>query len=520
MRCYTFLYTRKSTEEDDRQTLSLDAQEKECREYAVCHGIVLSELIREAHSARKPGRPLFQAMVTRAEELRAQGVAVRILCHKPDRLLRNLADWARLNDLMDAGVECLFVTGSYPSNAQGKMAFGINVLFAKYYVDNLSEEVKKGLKEKLARGEWPGPAPLGYRNDKRRIELDPERAPLVQRAFQYYASGEYSLATLAQQLHQEGLTGRQRGKAIAKSTLQDQILTNPFYCGLLRYRGELHLGSHPPLVTTTLFEQVQSRLQGKAQPKRRRHQFRYAGLLCCHNCGCAVVGDMKKGYLIYYRCSHRRGACSEGYIRQELLGATLQQTLTQTLTLPPWAVAELQAAADRLVREEEQGRGGGRETVERELQVIERKLTTLLDLHLAGHLGQEEYLTRRALLVRDQARLREGLTAFELPRLDPREAVNRFIHTCNSLGALLKRGTDAEVRQLLQTLGSNYQLGGGTVTFEPVEPYTIAPQVQNRPTWLGWSDVIRTICQAYNKIPNQQEDSATTPPTDDLPLAA
>src|SRR5690348_4714186 len=121
MPCYTFLYVRKSSEEDDRQALSLDAQENECRAYARRHGLPIEEVIREAHSARKPGRPLFEAMVRRIQELRRQEVPVRVLCHKPDRLLRNIGDWARIDQLMESGVEMVFVTGSYENNAQGKM---------------------------------------------------------------------------------------------------------------------------------------------------------------------------------------------------------------------------------------------------------------------------------------------------------------------------------------------------------------------------------------------------------------
>jgi site-specific DNA recombinase len=228
MHNHLILYARKSSEEDDRQTLSLDAQEEECREYAKRHHLQITEVIREAHSARKPGRPKFQTMLHQIERLRKSNTPVSILCHKPDRLLRNLSDWAKINDLMENGLECVFVSGSYPNNAQGKMAFGINVLFAKYYVDNLSEEVKKGMREKVRRGEWPGWAPLGYRNVDRKVEIDPTTSILIKRAFEAYASGEYSLETLTERLYREGLRGRLRQKRISKSILRSHILSNPF----------------------------------------------------------------------------------------------------------------------------------------------------------------------------------------------------------------------------------------------------------------------------------------------------
>lgn len=239
MRCHTIVYTRRSSDDDDRQVLSLDAQEKECTSFAGRQNFRFDEIIRESHSARKTGRPKFNAMLEQVRALLEQQVQVRILCHKPDRLLRNIGDWAEINNLWDAGVEFVFVSGSYPNNAQGKMVFGMNVVFAKYYVDNLSEEVKKGLNEKLARGEWPGWAPMGYRNVNHRIELDAEAAPLVRKAFEYFATGEYSLGTLGARLKREGLVGRWRGKTLTRSILHERVLTNPFYCGLMRYRGTL-----------------------------------------------------------------------------------------------------------------------------------------------------------------------------------------------------------------------------------------------------------------------------------------
>ena len=84
---------------------------------------------------------------------------------------------------------------------------GIKVLMAKNYVDNLSEEVKKGLREKAEQGHWPTVAPVGYVNNRvtHRIEVDPVRGPLVARVFELYATGKYSLKALTQKAYQIGL---------------------------------------------------------------------------------------------------------------------------------------------------------------------------------------------------------------------------------------------------------------------------------------------------------------------------
>jgi DNA invertase Pin-like site-specific DNA recombinase len=470
MHWYTIVYTRKSSEEDDRQSLSLDAQEKECHVYAQRNGITVDETHREAHSAKRPGRPIFELMLRHAIEIQQQGGNVRLLCHKPDRLLRNLSDWAKTNDLMEKGLECLFVTGSYPNNAQGKMAFGINVVFAKYYVDNLSEEVKKGFKEKIDRGEWPGPAPLGYRNANHRIELDPERAPLIKRAFEYYATGEYSLSTLCQKLYSEGLRGRQRGRMIVKHVLAENILKNPFYTGLMRFRGTAYPGSHPPIVSSNLFSQVQDVLQGKTHSRRRSHSFRYAGILCCAKCECAIIGDIKKSRYIYYRCSHRRGNCSEPYIRQEQFEQLLLKEVTRRITISSWMEEALLHYAEQTIKE---APNGERELIELEKRQRElaRRLDILLDLRLDGGINSDDFNRKQTELHLTQAQVKESISNLSFITVNPIETIEWFIKLCRDIESIFKSLADDKLRIMLRTIGSNYRFAGQTINFEPVEPF-------------------------------------------------
>lgn len=488
----TILYCRKSSEEDDRQSLSLDAQGRECRGYAARKGMAIDRLIREAHSAKRPGRPRFEEMLDEIRATLENGRKVQVICHKPDRLLRNIGDWAKVNDLMEAGVEFLFVTGSYQNNAQGKMAFGINVVFAKYYVDNLSEEVRKGFREKLARGEWPHPAPLGYLNVDRKVVLDPVRAPLVRKAFEYFATGEYSLARLADALHRDGLGGRRLGRRLTKKVLVTHILSNPFYCGLMRTSSGLHPAIHEPLIDTALFNTVRDRLHGKTRSRRVRHEFRFGGLLSCASCGAAVVGDRKKGRYTYYRCSHRRVPCDEGYVREEALDALLCSAVASPLDLPESLARLLRECADSLVRT---GREGAEEALaaQKRLGAMDRRLSALVDLRLEGGISGAEYEAKRESLIREQAGLRERLGAFERPGPDYHKLVERFLHTCSHVREAFPRMEDAQLRQLLRIVGSNYRFGNGKVDFEPVEPFATVAQMRNRSLWWRGGDDVRTF---------------------------
>src|ERR1035438_5862962 len=224
-----FLYARKSTDVEDKQVLSIDAQINELRELAAREGInVVAELI-EKQSAKIPGRPIFDAMLERIEAGEADG----ILAWHPDRLARNSIDGGQIIYLLDTGkIKTLkFPTFRFESDPQGK--FMLNIMFgqSKYYVDNLSENTKRGLREKVRRGEFPHQAPIGYLNDYRtkKIIVDRERAPLVKEAFEMYATGNATFDMVREHLGTQGIKSRNDKLFVRKHV--SHILKNPFYYG-------------------------------------------------------------------------------------------------------------------------------------------------------------------------------------------------------------------------------------------------------------------------------------------------
>ena len=118
---------------------------------------------------------------------------------------------------------------------------------SKYYVDNLSENIKRGIRQKLRNGIWPAWAPLGYVNDKnaRCIAVDKEKAKYIKRAFEMYATGEYPLAQIRKIINAIGLVGK-KGKMLSVSNYQ-YMLKNKIYYGMIEYNGELYDGKHEPI---------------------------------------------------------------------------------------------------------------------------------------------------------------------------------------------------------------------------------------------------------------------------------
>lgn len=246
-----------------------------------------------------------------------------------DRLYRNIKDWITVDDL-DIAVHFVKEGAivSKESRSSDKFMHGIKVLMAKNYVDNLGEEVKKGMREKAEQGHWPSMAPIGYVNNRatHRIDVDSERGPLIAKVFELYATGEYSLAALKRKARDLGLTHRLGTRPMTKSEIH-RMLQNPIYTGDFLWLGKLHQGSHTPLITRDTFEQVQAVLQHKPRGRYRKQRHPFMGLLTCGRCGCTMTAELKKGRYVYYRCTGFRGRCGNTYIRQEqlsdLLGATV-----------------------------------------------------------------------------------------------------------------------------------------------------------------------------------------------------
>src|SRR5437762_390564 len=189
-------YGRVSSKEQEKEGFSIPAQWKLLDQYSKSSGFRVVREFVDIETAKKPGRQGFDEMVRFLK--RSSSVRV-LLVEKTDRLYRNLKDYVTMDEL---DLEIHFVKESVvlskDSRSSEKFMHGIKVLMAKNYIDNLSEEARKGMQEKAEQGIWPTVAPLGYRNvvgpdGKKIIEPDPETAPLIRHLFEWYAAGTLSL---------------------------------------------------------------------------------------------------------------------------------------------------------------------------------------------------------------------------------------------------------------------------------------------------------------------------------------
>ena len=225
------------------------------------------------------------------------GDANAILAWHPDRLARNSVDGGRIIYLLDCGHLAIlkFPTFWCENTSQGK--FMLNIAFgqSKYYVDSLSENTKRGLRQKVRNGDYPSQAPVGYINDSRTksVVVDKKKSKIIRLAFEKYAKGESRLEDISNFLAKNGIVSR-GGKIISK-TRASFILSNPFYIGLFKYGGERHEGKYEPIVSKKLFDKAQEilKLRGVPDRKSKNEPQPFCGLISCASCGMMITGEYK-----------------------------------------------------------------------------------------------------------------------------------------------------------------------------------------------------------------------------------
>lgn len=329
------LYARKSTEDDERQALSIDSQIKEMQEQARVEKLKVTEVRRESFSAKQSGnRAVFNQLLRDIGQGKFQG----ILSWAPDRLSRNAGDLGSIVDLMDKGLLSAIKTHgqTFTGNPNDKFLLMILCSQAKLENDNKGVNVKRGLRAKAEMGYRPGVSPLGYLNDytgnkgEKKIHLDPERAPVVREMFEKVAYEGYSGRDLYRWLYEEKNFRSRSGKRVHLSMIYE-MLNSTYYCGMFEYPvggGKWYKVNHESIITKELFEQVQVRLSVRPKTMPGTKEFDFTRLLKCGTCGSGVTAEEKfKRYkdetirrYVYYHCTRSRDMhCPEKYIREEAL---------------------------------------------------------------------------------------------------------------------------------------------------------------------------------------------------------
>ena len=429
-----FLYARKSTDVEDKQVLSIEAQVTELRSFARNEGLEIVDTFIEKKSAKTPGRTIFGEMMKRLEVGEAQG----ILAWHPDRLARNSVDGGQVIYHLDSGRLAMlkFPTFWFENTSQGKFMLSIAFGQSKYYVDSLAENTKRGLRQKVRRGEYPALAPIGYINDVRTktVVQDKKKAPIIREAFELYVKNESRLADVADFLATRGITTK-HGNRLHRDRISF-ILSNPFYVGLFRYGGEIYEGKHEPIIAKPLFDRVQEILKdrGKPQRKAKNEPKAFCGLLTCGSCSMGITAEVQKGH-IYYRCTKKRGNCTEPYVREESLDEQLSVLLADVALPAVWAKRLNEMLQEDRENITETAKVGAA-VAQKELKVVNDKLTRLLDGYLEQDIERETYLEKKAALLSEKQSLQTKLSNYQSAHLNWLEPFADWINEAQNLAQI------------------------------------------------------------------------------------
>ena len=517
-----FLYGRKSSEAEDRQVLSIESQTEELKKLAERLNFPIRAILSEAKSAKEPGRPVFNEMMHRIYSGEADG----ILCWKLDRLARNPVDggsviWA----IKQHGIEIVTATQKFSQSDDNTILMYVEFGMAQKYIDDLSRNVKRGLKTKVQKGWYPGVAPLGYLNDRynekgdKRLLKDPERFPLLRRMWDLMLTGIHTPPQIVKIANtQWGFRTRQTkrtgGKPLARSAIY-RMFKNPFYYGWFEYPkggGQWYQGNHESIITREEYDEVQTLLGRRGNSRGRTLNFPFTGLIRCGDCGAMITAEEKHQLIcsscrfkfayrnkdrcprcqtkietmkdpkflhyIYYHCSKSKNPrCLQGSITSKQLEGEVDAFLSRisiSQRFKDWAITYLQ----ELHEQENKADSHIAKTQQRAYDDCLQRLKNLLLLKTSPEnidgflLSDEEYSKQRYELLHEKSRLERFLhTDSSVPDWS-QHAERTFEFASRARGWFAEGGSQTK-KEILSTVGSNLTLRDKKLTIEARNPFLI-----------------------------------------------
>ena len=471
-----FLYARKSTEDDDKQIMSIEAQLFELHEFARKENLEILQEFQESKSAKKPGREKFNEMMSKIESMDGVG----ILGWHPYRLARNSIDGGRIIYAVDTTkvVSLRFPTFWFEPTPQGKFMLQVAFGQSKYFSDNLKQNVERGIRQKLRRGEWLTKAPFGYVNNvkTRNIEPDPVKSRLVVRAFEEFSTGKHSYESISEFLAEHGVVTK-NGTPLAKGVISF-MLHNRAYLGFVKHYDEWHDGTFAPILSPDLFEAVQERLRERAHPRKTKkgHNFPFTGLFRCAECGSMITAQWAKGHgglYRYYRCTKKNGKCEQGYLREEKLVSQLKRQL-QKIALPDDWIEYMTKKTDEWEKEENVSSESLVGQIKDNKQETQKKLDNLVSLYLDGDIPKEQYLKKKNDLLGQKASLAHKMDSARQERKNWVEPLREWILDMKKATQLASSDNFFEIRDYFKKIGTNPQLRDKSVSVSFCPPTEFA----------------------------------------------
>ncbi|MGB2580626.1 MAG: recombinase family protein [Minisyncoccia bacterium] len=488
-----FIYARKSSESEDRQMASIDAQINELQKLAEDNGLNVIEVLSESKSAKGPGREIFNKMLERIHNGEAQG----IICWKLNRLARNPIDGGQISWMLQQGsIQHIQTYGRSYYPADNVIMMAVELGMANQFIRDLSVDTKRGLRAKAERGWYPTYSTLGYihnpykKKGEREIINDPERFELVRKMFDLMLTGRYSVNKIWQIARGElSLTSKQN-KLVALSTVY-RIFNDTFYYGDFEYpKGSANwqTGKHNPMITRQEFDQIQVLLGKKSTSRPKMHDFAFRGPILCGECGALITAEskvkrQKNGnvhFYTYYHCTKKKHPeCSQQAIEETQLQKQISNVLGE-IELPSdfceWALDVLKSNNVVEAQSRTQIIGSHRKEYDRVLS----KLDGLIDMRASGDITSEEFVKNKTAFLEEKHRLEMLMGDVGQRADDWLERAEKYFEFAQTAKNTFDKTDSLEVKKtILMFLGSNLTLKDRILSVSLEKPLMYIKEASN-----------------------------------------
>ena len=485
------ILARVSTEEQREAGNSLPAQVHRLEEYCQRKGFGVLKIYSFDESAYKLKRDEFDKAI---DFIKASKEKIAVCFDKVDRFTRNVFDKRvplLYNLAMENRIELHFASDNLvitsDISATEKFHFGININLAKYFSDAISDNTKRALEQMRRNGEWPGAARIGYIKDGLGFRIDTYKAELIQKMFELYATGNYSVKTLQLEMQKLGLKSK-NGKHFAPSMIY-KILKDKFYIGIMTSRGREYPHKYAHIVSRELFDRVQGIMASyqKKTVKYASKPFALRGMVHCEKCGCTITAEIKKGRYVYYSCSNFKGGCDRVWVPEAELLKPIKNIL-KGLKMDQERINEVTAQLKEINENKNEFQDKAISQLRTEYDKLQTNLDRLVDLLVEGSITQDTYDKKVNEYKEKQYDI--NIRMGEYTRAD-----ENFLIASSMVFSLASRALEIfessevnEKRQLLNFLLQNCRLSGKKLSFELRSPFQEIYENVHQPSMLRRQD--------------------------------
>jgi site-specific DNA recombinase len=471
------ILARVSTEEQMNEGQSIPAQLDRARNYAKSREMEIMNEYQFEESSTKDKRKKYDEVIA---EIKKSKEPIALIIECVDRLQRDFKESVLLDDLRkDGKIELHFLRENLiihrDSNSAEILRWDMAVMFAKSYVLQISDNVKRTFDKKIKNGEITGLAPVGYLNTDdgksgKTVEPDPLKAPFVIKVFELYSTGNYSMQRIADMLSDEGF--RSNFNKTIKVRTVEYILKNPFYYGFQLSKGQTYPHKYEPLISHELFSKCQNVIESykKKPSKYTTKPFIFRGLMQCKKCGCAITAMMAKKKYIYYHCTNYKRNCEKVYIKEkDLLDPVLK--VLKGLQLPQFRIDEITESLKGLEESKNKFHKDQLKVLREEYDRVDKRMSIMYDDRCDGRITTDMYDNKLKEYKEKQDSLLFKMKQFENANQNYYITANQVLSVARRAVEIFESSEPEEKRQFLNFLFQNLSLDGTKLLYKLKTPF-------------------------------------------------